>query len=58
MDVLIAGVRDQGFSAATVRIPAKANSIPEGSRTPFRREAEQHSGMIPNTIRSAATLAF
>jgi hypothetical protein len=43
---------------AQVRIPAKSNSIPEGSRTPFRREAEQHSGMIPNTIRSVATLAF
>ena len=42
----------------TMRIPAKSNSIPEGSRTPFRREAEQHSGMIPNTIRSVATLAF
>ena len=33
-----------------LRIPAKSNSIPEGSRTPFRAEAEQHSGMIPNTI--------
>ena len=32
--------------------------IPEGSRTAFRREAEQHSGMIPNTHRSVATLAF
>jgi hypothetical protein len=41
-----------------VRIPAKSNSIPEGSRTPFRAEAEQHSGMVPNRIRSVATLAF
>ena len=41
-----------------VRIPAKSNSIPEGSRTPFRAEAEQDSGMIPNTNRSVATLAF
>ena len=41
-----------------LRIPAKSNSIPEGSRTPFRAEAEQDSGMIPNTNRSVATLAF
>ena len=33
-----------------VGIPVKLNSIPEGSRTPFRTEAEHH--------RSEATLAF
>jgi hypothetical protein len=41
-----------------LRIPTKSNSIPEGSRTPFRDEAEQHSGMIPNTNRSVATQPF
>jgi hypothetical protein len=41
---------------AAMRIPTKSNSIPEGSRTPFRDEAEHHSGMIPNTHRSVATL--
>ena len=34
----------------TVRIPAKANAVPKGSRTVFRAEAEHH--------RSVATLAF
>jgi integrase len=34
----------------TVGIPAKLNSIPEGSRTPFRAEGEHR--------RSEATLAF
>ena len=29
--------------AARVRIPAKANSIPEGSRTGFRAEGEHQS---------------
>jgi hypothetical protein len=33
-----------------VGIPAKLNSIPEGSRTPFRAEGEHH--------RSDATLVF
>jgi len=33
-----------------VRIPAKANAFPKGSRTVFRAEAEHH--------RSVATLAF
>ena len=28
------------------------------SRTPFRGESEQDSGLIPNTSRSEATLAF
>ena len=46
------------FIRDLVRIPAKSNSIPEGSRTPFRAEAEQHFGMIPNTNRSVATVAF
>ena len=41
-----------------LRIPAKPNSIPEARRTSFRRQAEQHSGTIPNTIGSVATLAF
>jgi hypothetical protein len=35
---------------ADVGIPAKLNSIPEGSRTPFQSEGEHH--------RSEATLAF
>jgi hypothetical protein len=34
----------------TLRIPAKANAFPKGSRTAFRAEAEHH--------RSVATLAF
>jgi hypothetical protein len=40
------------FHRATqfVRIPAKANAIPEGSRTVFRAEAEHG--------RSVATLAY
>ena len=46
------------FLSVNVRIPAKANSIPEGSRTPFRAQAEQHSGMVPNTSRSVATPSF
>ena len=33
-----------------LRIPAKANAIPKGSRTAFRAEGEHH--------RSVATLAF
>ena len=33
-----------------LRIPAKANAIPKGSRTVFRADAEHH--------RSVATLAF
>jgi hypothetical protein len=35
---------------AQVRIPAKANAIPKGSRTAFRAEVEHR--------RSVATLAF
>jgi hypothetical protein len=46
--------RDYGEAAAVIalilRIPAKANTIPKGSRTAFRAEAEHH--------RSEATLAF
>jgi hypothetical protein len=44
--------------AFKLRIPAKSNSIPEGSRTAFRGEAEQHSGMTPNTIRSVSDAGF
>jgi hypothetical protein len=39
-----------GEEARELRIPAKANAFPKGSRTAFRAEAEHH--------RSVATLAF
>ena len=38
------------FSLEVLRIPAKANAVPKGSRTVFRAEAEHD--------RSVATLAF
>jgi len=42
--------KEISFHTILMRIPAKANAIPKGSRTVFRAEAE-HS-------RSVATLAF
>ena len=38
------------IKGSVLRIPAKANAIPKGSRTAFRAEGEHH--------RSEATLAF
>jgi len=43
-------VRIPAAFCGVVRIPAKANAFPKGSRTAFRAEAEHH--------RSVATLAF
>ena len=48
MDVELLSASARGD--AGVRIPAKANAIPTGSRTAFRAEAEHY--------RSVATLAF
>jgi hypothetical protein len=41
--------RHPGFVLGCV-FRGKPNTIPGSRRTPFRAEAEQHSGMIPNTI--------
>ena len=54
----VASPRRRASFESQLRIPAEANSIPEGSRTPFRDDAEQHSGMKANTIRSVSDAGF